>query len=95
MYHEDVFGQYEKETETKSIVPVHENGGELYIGLEAAKQTTVSLLIQMLEGSENPLVDTFEEKEFIEWHILSGNTWIDLSQNMLKTKQGNSWNPVS
>lgn len=76
-------------------MPVHENGGELYIGLEAAKQTTVSLLIQMLEGSENPLVDTFEEKEFIEWHILSGNTWIDLSQNMLKTKQGNSWNPVS
>ncbi|MEC5174015.1 baseplate J/gp47 family protein [Chryseobacterium nepalense] len=86
LYHEDVFGQYEKETETKSIVPVHENGGELYIGLEAVKQTTVSLLIQMLEGSENPLVDTFEEKEFIEWHILSGNTWIDLSQNMLKNE---------
>lgn len=86
LYHEDVFGQYEKETETKSIVPVHENGGELYIGLEAAPQTTVSLLIQMLEGSENPLVDTFEEKEFIEWHILSNNTWTDLSQNMLKNE---------
>jgi hypothetical protein len=28
---------------------------------------TVSLLIQMLEGSENPLAETFEEKEFIEW----------------------------
>ncbi len=86
LYHEDVFGQYEKETETKSIIPVHENGGELYIGLEAIPQTTVSLLIQMLEGSENPLVDTFDEKEFIEWHILSGNTWIDLSQNMLKNE---------
>ncbi|UMQ43436.1 baseplate J/gp47 family protein [Chryseobacterium sp. Y16C] len=86
VYHEDAFGQYEKETETKSIVPVHENGGELYIGLEAVPQTTVSLLIQMLEGSENPLVDTFDEKEFIEWHILSGNTWIDLSQNMLKNE---------
>ncbi|SMP13274.1 baseplate J/gp47 family protein [Chryseobacterium profundimaris] len=86
LYHEDVFGQYEKETETKSIVPVHENGGELYIGLEAATQTTVSLLIQMLEGSENPLVDTFEEKEFIEWNILSGNTWVDLSENMLKNE---------
>lgn len=86
VYHEDVFGQYEKEVETTSLVPVHENGGELYIGLEAVPQTTVSLLIQMLEGSENPLVDTFEEKEFIQWHILSGNTWIDLSDSMLKNE---------
>ncbi|ANF52028.1 hypothetical protein A0O34_16570 [Chryseobacterium glaciei] len=86
LYHEDAFGQYEKEVEIKSIVPVHQNGGELYIGLEALPQTTVSLLIQMLEGSENPLVDTFEEKEFIEWNILSNNTWIDLSDYMLKNE---------
>lgn len=86
LYHEDAFGQYEKEVEIKSIVPVHQNGGELYIGLEAMPQTTVSLLIQMLEGSENPLVDTFEEKEFIEWNILSNNTWIDLSDYMLKNE---------
>jgi hypothetical protein len=86
LYHEDAFGQYEKEVEAKSIVPVHQNGGELYIGLEATPQTTVSLLIQMLEGSENPLVDTFQEKEFVEWHILSNNTWIDLSDNMLQNE---------
>ncbi|MDV7698757.1 baseplate J/gp47 family protein [Chryseobacterium soli] len=86
LYHEDAFGQYEKEVEAKTIVPVHENGGELYIGLEAAPQTTVSLLIQMLEGSENPLVETFQEKESIEWHILSNNTWIDLSGGLLKNE---------
>lgn len=86
LYHEDAFGQYEKDLETRSIVPVHENGGELYIGLEAAPQTTVSLLIQMLEGSENPLADPFGEKEFIEWHILSGNSWTDLSKNILKNE---------
>ncbi|WP_312296716.1 baseplate J/gp47 family protein [Chryseobacterium sp.] len=86
LYHEDVFGQYEKDAETGSIVPVHQNGGELYIGLEALPKTTVSLLIQMLEGSENPLVDPFEEKEFIEWHILSGNTWVDLSDDMLQNE---------
>lgn len=86
VYHEDAFGQYEKEIETKSIVPVHENGGELYIGLEATPKTTVSLLIQMLEGSENPLVETFQEKEFIEWHILSNNTWIDLSGEILQNE---------
>lgn len=86
LYHEDAFGQYEKEVETNSIVPVHQNGGELYIGLEAMPQTTVSLLIQMLEGSENPLVETFLEKEFIEWHILSNNTWISLSNYMLQNE---------
>jgi len=86
LYHEDAFGQYEKEVKTPNIVPVHENGGELYIGLEATPQTTVSLLIQMLEGSENALVDTFDEKEFIEWSILSGNTWIDLSGNILQNE---------
>ncbi len=86
VYHEDAFGQYEKGVDTQNLVPVHENGGELYIGLEAKPQTTVSLLIQMLEGSENPLVDTFEEKEFIKWYILSGNTWMDLSDYMLKNE---------
>jgi hypothetical protein len=86
LYHEDAFGQYEKEVETESIVPVHGNGGELYIGLEAMPKTTVSLLIQMLEGSENPLVDTFQEKEFIEWHILSNNTWVSLSNYMLQNE---------
>lgn len=86
LYHEDAFGQYEKEVKIQEIVPVHKNGGELYIGLEATPQTTVSLLIQMLEGSENPLVNTFDEKEFIEWSILSGNTWIDLSDNILQNE---------
>ncbi|KQT20919.1 hypothetical protein ASG22_15995 [Chryseobacterium sp. Leaf405] len=86
LYHEDAFGQYEKEVENRNIVPVHDNGGELYIGLEAMPQATVSLLIQMLEGSENPLADTFKEKEFIEWDILSNNTWIDLSKYMLQNE---------
>lgn len=84
IYHEDVFGQYEKEVDTTSIVPVHQDGGELYIGLDAMPQMTVSLLVQMLEGSENPLAKTFSEKEYIEWSILSGNTWIDLSKSMLQ-----------
>uniref|UniRef100_A0AAU6WM82 Uncharacterized protein n=1 Tax=Chryseobacterium endophyticum TaxID=1854762 RepID=A0AAU6WM82_9FLAO len=94
VYHEDAFGQYEKGVDTQNLVPVHENGGELYIGLEAKPQTTVSLLIQMLEGSENPLVDTFEEKEFIQWHILSGNTWMDLSDYMLKNETRKFTNPA-
>jgi hypothetical protein len=58
----------------------------LYIGLDAMPKTTVSLLIQMLEGSENPIVETFKEKEFIEWHILSNNKWVDLSDDMLQNE---------
>lgn len=84
IYHEDVFGQYEKEVDVRSIVPVHKDGGELYIGLDVMPQMTVSLLVQMLEGSENPLAKTFSEKEYIEWSILSGNTWIDLSDYILQ-----------
>lgn len=83
LFHEDAFGQYEKEIETKSIVPVHQAGGELYIGLNATPNETVSLLIQVLEGSENTLAETFQENENIEWNVLSNNSWIDLSDYIL------------
>ncbi|MFP9114607.1 baseplate J/gp47 family protein [Flavobacterium sp. RHBU_3] len=84
LFHEDAFGQYEKEVATKSVVPVHTEGGELYVGIEAANENeTVSLLIQVLEGSENPLAETFEDNENIEWSILSNDSWIDLSDYII------------
>jgi hypothetical protein len=83
LFLEDAFGQYEKEVSVKSIVPVHLAGGEMYIGLDAKPSETISLLIQVLEGSENPLAETFGENENIEWSILSNNSWIDLSDNIL------------
>lgn len=83
LFHEDAFGQYEKEITEKSIVPVHKQGGELYIGLEANPSESVSLLIQALEGSENTLADTFQDDEFIEWDYLSGNSWVSLKDYIL------------
>jgi hypothetical protein len=83
LYHEDAFGQYEKHFETKNIVPVHQKGGELYIGLNATPDETISLLIQTVEGSENALVETFQENENIEWSVLSDNSWMDLSDYIL------------
>jgi hypothetical protein len=83
LFHEDAFGQYEKHFEAKSIVPVHQKGGELYIGLDAMPNETISLLIQTVEGSENALVETFQENENIEWSVLSNNLWIDLSDYIL------------
>lgn len=82
LFHEDVFGQYEKDIKS-SIVPEHQVGGELYIGLNASADETITLLIKTLEGSENPLATTFSENENIEWDILSGNSWTDLSKYII------------
>lgn len=78
LFLEDVFGHYQ-ETVLEHIVPVHNNAGELYIGLSASPGQEVSLLIQTLEGSENPIKDTFSADEKVIWEVLSGNKWMDLS----------------
>ncbi len=84
LFHEDAFGQYEKSVETASIVPEHEPGGEMFVGLDATPGDTVSLLIKMSEGSENPLpTTTFASGEKIEWSVLCNNTWKDLSEYIL------------
>lgn len=86
---EDVFGQYTKSANSKELVPVHLPGGQSYIGLEAEPNQRISLLIQTLAGSENPLVDTFEDREKITWEVLSGNTWVDLSEHILEDDTNN------
>ncbi len=86
LFLEDAFGQYEKTTAAKNIVPVHTAGGELYIGLSANANETISLLVQVLEGSENPLSETFENNEKIQWSYLVDNSWEDLSGHILKNE---------
>lgn len=84
VFQEDVFGRLElKEVVNDKIVPTHTTGGEFYIGLSALPGEQVSLLIKTLEGSENPLVETFEGEEAIQWEILSDNTWLDLSEYII------------
>jgi len=89
LFHEDVFGQYEKETTSNDLLPVYETGGELYIGLSATAGQQVSLLVQVLEGSENPLSETFSETEKVSWEILSNNVWGDLSDDILLDETNN------
>jgi hypothetical protein len=76
LFHEHPFGQAEEhlylknqldflvEEEKKTfLLPDYCKGGELYIGLEEAEPTQVaSLLVQVLEGSENPEAESFTEK---------------------------------
>ncbi len=88
LYYEDVFGQYAQNS-PKNLLTKHLPGGEFYIGLEANPNDQVSLLIQVLEGSENPLTETFEGKEKIEWEVLSGNGWTSLAQYILLDETSN------
>lgn len=79
LFLEDVFGHYQEKA-LEHIVPIHTNAGELYIGLSSASPgQEVSLLIQTLEGSENPIKESFAADEKVIWEVLSGNTWMDLS----------------
>ena len=71
------------------LVPKYCLGGELFIGLTNAEPgQTISLLIQVLEGSENPLVNSFEENENVHWSVLCNNGWKDLKDNILANNTG-------
>ncbi|MEZ5104847.1 MAG: baseplate J/gp47 family protein [Draconibacterium sp.] len=66
------------------LIPMYCKGGELYIGLENVKQLqSVALLIQVLEGSENPLAESFTGKQKVEWSVLAQNEWKSLDSNFI------------
>ena len=72
------------------LPPYFYSKGEFFIGLShLLPLQTVSLLIQVLEGSENPVVDSFSDEEKIEWSILCSNTWKSLENNILSNNTEN------
>jgi hypothetical protein len=95
VFHEHPFGQSEEhpylkasvgflatENQNLNLVPTYCKGGELYIGLENAQNLQqVSMLVQVLEGSENPLADSFTGKQKVEWSVLCQNEWESLDSN--------------
>lgn len=97
LFHEHPFGQAEEHLYLKNqldflnneekktfLLPDYCKGGELYIGLEEAKPTqTVSLLVQVLEGSENPEADSFTGKQKAEWSVLCQNHWKPLDSDYM------------
>ncbi|MCK5730573.1 MAG: hypothetical protein KAH68_05835, partial [Draconibacterium sp.] len=97
LFHEHPFGQTEEHLYLKSkldflsdndiknfLVPTYSKGGELFIGLEnVEKLQTVSLLVQVLEGSENPQADSFEKNEKVEWSVLCNNYWKVLNSDYM------------
>ncbi len=97
LFHEHPFGQIEEHPYLKSklnflsdndkknlLLPNYSKGGELFIGLEnVEKLQTVSLLVQVLEGSENPQTESFKKNEKIEWSVLCDNYWKILNSDYM------------
>lgn len=96
LFHEHPFGVSEENEELKNdsvlatvdkvikLLPIY-NNGSLFIALENAKNSqSVSLLVQTLEGSENPeTTNDFAEGEKLEWSILCNNEWLSLNADYI------------
>lgn len=101
IFHEHPFGQTEEHPWLKQQheflgssgteiypVPTACQGGDLYIGLEQIEQQQqVSLLVRVLEGSENPLADSFTGKQHVEWAVLCSDEWKILNSDYLLANQ--------
>ncbi|MFV0377015.1 MAG: baseplate J/gp47 family protein [Mangrovibacterium sp.] len=102
--HETPFGQTEVHSWLKSkavfldsedrktrLFPSFCRGGELYIGLEGAQNLqNLSLLVQVLEGSENPQADPFVGKQKVSWAALCADEWKPLTRDeLLADETGN------
>ncbi|GGF39492.1 baseplate J/gp47 family protein [Echinicola rosea] len=96
LIHEEPFGHLKvfspeiaKAKKDLMIVPSFCRGGELYIGLENAKALQqVTLLLQFLEGSENPATkDIFKGNQQISWHYLKDDRWEELKSDHVLLNQ--------
>jgi hypothetical protein len=87
LFHIHPFGYSEEHAYLKSVLdyaedknsyllPTYCKGGELFIGLENVQELQqITLLFQVLEGSENPVTPSFTGKQKIEWSVLGNNEW--------------------
>ncbi|MCB0457249.1 MAG: baseplate J/gp47 family protein [Flavobacteriaceae bacterium] len=81
LFHIHPFGQSETR---ETLIPTYCKGGELYIGLQDAEVLQqVTILFQLLEGTENPLTEAYVFPDKIEWSVLCKNTWLELDSNHL------------
>jgi hypothetical protein len=97
LFHEHPFGQSEEHSLIRSVnglltdchvFPTYCKGGELYIGLENARTSDlVSLLIQVAEGTENPLAKSFQAGQKVHWDILCNNVWRTLDSDLMITNE--------
>jgi hypothetical protein len=79
---------YDGQSTDCTLTPEYCKGGNLFIGLENAEVLQqVSLLIQILEGSENPLAESFSGAQKVHWSILCNNNWKKLDSTLMLVNQ--------
>ena len=90
MIHQHPFGTKRAAGSATGLVPDY-SFSDLYIGLEDAEPgSNISLLFQVAEGSENPLLGSFEEGN-IEWWALSKNKWVKIGKEDFARNQTNNF----
>ncbi len=88
-FHLEPFGNYEvdKTKTSNSLLPVIENEGNLFIAIENLEPPqTLSLLIQVAEGSANP----DKAKQDVNWSFLVNDKWEAFDQYSLLSDSTNS-----
>lgn len=98
LFHRDDFGHFEARSDKKAadfqtagenyLLSYPGNGGELLIGIrDLQKDQQLTLLFQVLEGSENPLHASFTNDTALEWSVLAGNYWKTLTKEQMVSNQ--------
>jgi len=88
LYHELPFGIDKIKSSNNTLLPLPEEGGQLYIGIEKAiADQNIQLLCQIEEGSENP--DAIENYGLatVTWQYLYKNKWNNLKPIFLLKDQ--------
>lgn len=88
LYHIHPFGF---SSASQTIFPAYAEGGEMFIALEDAQPLQkVSMLFQLLVGTENTESPTFTGDERIQWEILTATGWNDITKtNIAQDSTGN------
>lgn len=88
IYHELPFGIDKVANNNNSLVPLPEEGGQLYIGIDnAIADQNIQLLCQIEEGSENPDAIEAYKLATVTWQYLHKNIWINLKPIFLLKDQ--------
>lgn len=88
LYHEHPFGIKKLAGLDLKLMPLPEEGGQLYIGIEkAVADQNIQLLCQIEEGSENPDAIEAYELATVTWQYLHKNTWYNLKPSFLLKDQ--------
>ena len=66
------------------LLPQYPVISEFYIGISNAEaEQSISILIQVAEGSENPELPTFAKNEQLKWSALCSNEWKPLNSDYI------------